>query len=70
MTNEHDAHMSLKQGAEQVEQDRIAARKAQIKHNEKIRKQRLNQELMSKLREVLTFIAIAIIAYTLYGVWL
>lgn len=65
MTNEHDAHMSLKQSKQQLEQDRIADRKAQIKHNEKIRKQNLNQALMCKLRQVLTFIAIALIAYTL-----
>lgn len=68
--NERQAHISMQQSVEQVEQDRIADRNAQVRLNEKMRKQNLNKAFIAKLREVLTFIAIALIAYTLYRVWL
>ena len=64
--NERQAHFAMMQSKEQVIQDGIAARNAQMRLNEQLRKERLNEELINKLRQVLTLVAIALVAYTLF----
>ena len=50
---------------EQVARDRIADRNAQTLLSEYLRKERVNSEFWNRVRQVLTLIAIAIVAYTL-----
>lgn len=64
--NERQAHMAMQQGKEQVARDRIAARNTQTLLSEQLRKERLNEAFIHKIRQVLTLIAIALIAYTLF----
>ena len=62
---ERQAHLYY-ENAEQVEKDRIADRKARTRLDEQLRKERVNSEFWNRVRQVLTFIAIAIVAYTLF----
>lgn len=64
--NERQAHFAMQQSKEQVARDRIADRNAQTLLSEQLRKERVNSEFWNRVRKVLTFIAIAIIAYTLF----
>ena len=64
--NERQAHFAMMQSKEQVIQDGIAARNAQMRLNEQLRKERVNSEFWNRVRQVLTVIAIALIAYTLF----
>ena len=66
--NERQAHFAMMQSKEQVIQDGIAARNAQMRLNEQLRKERLNEELINKLRQVLTLVAIALVAYALFHI--
>lgn len=66
--NERQAHFAMIQSKEQVARDRIAARNAQTRLENQLRKERLNEALVNKLRQVLTVIAIAIVAYTLFHI--
>lgn len=66
--NERQAHFAMQQSKEQVARDRIAARNAQTRLEEQLRKERLNEAFTHKLRQVLTLIAIAIVAYTLFHI--
>lgn len=66
--NERQAHFAMQQSKEQVARDRIAARNAQTRLDDQLRKERLNEALINKLRQVLTLIAIAIVAYTLFHI--
>lgn len=63
--NERQAHISMQQSKAQASQDALKARNAQTILDEQLRKQRLNEAFVNKIRQVLTIIAIAIIAYTL-----
>lgn len=63
--NERQAHISMQQSKAQAIQDTLKARNAQTILNEQLRKQRLNEAFVNKIRQILTIIAIAIIAYTL-----
>ena len=64
--NERQAHFAMMQSKEQVIQDGIAARNAQMRLDEQLRKERVNSEFWNRVRQVLTVIAIALIAYTLF----
>ena len=64
--NERQAHISMQQGKEQVARDRIAARNAQTLLSEQLHKERVNSEFWNRVRQVLTLIAIALVAYTLF----
>ena len=66
MKNEHQAHFAMQKSKEQVARDRIADRNARTRLDEQLRKERLNEAMLNKLRQVLTIIAIAIVAYTLF----
>lgn len=63
--NERQAHISMQQSKAQAIQDTLKARNAQTILNEQLRKQRLNEAFVNKIRQILTIIVIAIIAYTL-----
>ena len=64
--NERQAHFAMQQSKEQVARDRIADRNAQARLSEQLRKERVNNEFLNRVRQGLTFIAIAIVAYTLF----
>lgn len=66
MKNERQAHFAMQQSKEQVARDLIKARNAQTLLDEQLRKERLNSEFWNRVRQVLTVIAIALIAYTLF----
>ena len=66
MKNEHQAHFAMQQSKEQVARDRIADRNARTRLDEQLRKERVNSEFWNRVRQVLTVIAIALIAYTLF----
>ena len=63
--NERQAHISMQQSKEQVIRDGIRARNAQTRLDEQLRKERVNSEFWHRVRQALTVIAIAIVAYTL-----
>lgn len=62
---ERQAHLYYENAA-QVEKDRIADRNARTRLDEQLRKERVNNEFWNRVRQVLTVIAIALIAYTLF----
>lgn len=62
---ERQAHLYYEDAA-QVEKDRIADRNARTRIEEQLRKERVNSEFWNRVRQVLTVIAIALIAYTLF----
>ncbi len=62
---ERQAHLYYENAA-QVERDRIADRNARTRLDEQLRKERVNNEFWGRIRRVLTIIAIALIAYTLF----
>ena len=62
---ERQAHLYYENAA-QVEKDRIADRNARTRLDEQLRKERVNSEFWNRVRQVLTLIAIALIAYTLF----
>lgn len=62
---ERQAHLYYEDAA-QVERDRIADRNARTRLDEQLRKERVNSEFLNRVRQVLTVIAIAIVAYTLF----
>ena len=62
---ERQAHLYYENAA-QVEKDRIADRNARTRLDEQLRKERVNSEFWNRVRQVLTVIAIALIAYTLF----
>ena len=62
---ERQAHLYYENSA-QVEKDRIADRNARTRLDEQLRKERVNSEFWNRVRQVLTVIAIALIAYTLF----
>ena len=62
---ERQAHLYYENAA-QVEKDRIADRNARTRLDEQLRKERVNDEFWNRVRQVLTVIAIALIAYTLF----
>ena len=62
---ERQAHLYYEDAA-QVVRDRIADRKAQALLSEQLRKERVNSEFWNRVRQVLTVIAIALIAYALF----
>ena len=64
--NERQAHMAMQQSKEQVARDRIADRNARTRLDEQLRKERVNSEFWNRVRQVLTLIAILLIAYTLF----
>lgn len=64
--NERQAHFAMQQSKEQTIKDGIKARNAQMRLNEQLRKERLNEAFFNKVRQILTLIAIALIAYTLF----
>ena len=64
--NERQAHFAMQQSKEQVIKDGIKARNAQARLDEQLRKERVNNEFWNRVRQVLTVIAIALIAYTLF----
>lgn len=64
--NERQAHMAMQQSKEQVIKDGIKERNAQALLDEQLRKERVNSEFWHRVRQVLTVIAIALIAYTLF----
>lgn len=64
--NERQAHFAMQQSKEQVIKDGIRARNAQTRIEEQLRKERVNSEFWNRVRQVLTVIAIALIAYTLF----
>lgn len=64
--NERQAHISMQQSKEQNIKDGIKARNAQTLLSEQLHKERLNEAFIHKIRQVLTLIAIALIAYTLF----
>lgn len=64
--NERQAHFAMQQSKEQTTKDGIKARNAQMRLNEQLRKERLNEAFFNKVRQILTLIAIALIAYTLF----
>ena len=66
--NERQAHMAMKQSKEQVIKDGIKARNAQIRLNEQLHKQRVNSEFWSRVRQVLTVIAIAVVVCSLIDI--
>lgn len=61
---ERQAHLYY-EDASQVNKDRIADRNARTRLDEQLRKERVNSEFWNRVRQVLTLIAIAIVAYTL-----
>ena len=61
---ERQAHLYYEDAA-QVERDRIADRNARTRLDEQLRKERVNSEFWGRVRQILTVIAIALIAYTL-----
>lgn len=63
---ERQAHLYYENAA-QVEKDRIADRNARTRLDEQLRKERVNSEFWNRVRQVLTIIAIALIAYTLFN---
>ena len=63
--NERQAHISMQQSKEQAIRDGIRARNAQALLDEQLRKERVKDEFWSRIRQVLTVIAIAIVIYTL-----
>ena len=65
--NERQAHMAMQQSKEQVARDRIKARNAQALLSEQLRKERMNDIFWHRVRQVLTVIAMALIAYTLFN---
>ena len=66
MSSENRAYLSMSRSKESVIQDRIRERNAQSRLDAQLRKERLNEAMLNKLRQVLTIIAIAIVAYTLF----
>ena len=62
---ERQAHLYY-ENAEQVARDRIADRNARTRLYEQLRKERVNSEFWNRIRQVLTLIAILLIAYTLF----
>lgn len=64
--NERQAHFAMQQSKEQVIKDGIRARNAQAQLEEQLRKERVNSEFWNRVRQVLTLIAILLIAYTLF----
>lgn len=64
--NERQAHFAMQQSKEQVIKDGIKARNHQTRIEEQLRKERVNSEFWNRVRQVLTVIAIALIAYTLF----
>ena len=62
---ERQAHLYYENAA-QVEKDRIADLNARTRLDEQLRKERVNSEFWNRVRQVLTVIAIALIAYTLF----
>lgn len=62
---ERQAHLYY-ENAEQVNKDRIADRNARTRLDKQLRKERVNSEFLSRVRKVLTLIAIALVAYTLF----
>ena len=64
---ERQAHLYYENAA-QVEKDRIADRNARTRLDEQLRKERVNSEFWNRVRQVLTVIAIALIAYTLFHI--
>ena len=62
---ERQAHLYYEDAA-QVNKDRIADRNARARLDEQLRKERLNERFWNRVRQVLTLIAIALIAYTLF----
>ena len=62
---ERQTHLYYENAA-QVEKDRIADRNARTRLDEQLRKERVNSEFWNRVRQVLTVIAIALIAYTLF----
>lgn len=64
--NERQAHFAMQQSKEQNIKDRIKARNARTRLDEQLRKERVNSEFWNRVRQVLTVIAIALIAYTLF----
>ena len=62
---ERQAHLYYENAA-QVNKDRIADRNARARLDEQLRKERVNSEFWNRVRQVLTVIAIALIAYTLF----
>lgn len=65
MSSENRAYLSMARSKESVIQDRIRERNAQSRLDAQLRKERLNEAMLNKLRQVLTIIAIAIVAYAL-----
>lgn len=62
---ERQAHLYYEDAA-QVNKDRIADRNARTRLDEQLRKERVNSEFLSRVRKVLTLIAIALVVYTLF----
>ena len=62
---ERQAHLYYEDAA-QVNKDRIADRNARTRLDEQLRKERVNSEFWNRVRQVLTLIAILLIAYTLF----
>lgn len=63
--NERQAHFAMQQSKAQTIQDGIAARNAKARLDEQLRKQRKHDAFMHRVKQLLTLIAIAIVAYTL-----
>ena len=63
--NERQASMALEASKEQAIRDGIKERNAQILREELLRKQRLNEEFWRKIRQILMWAAVILIAYTL-----
>lgn len=64
--NERQAYFAMQQSKEDVARDRIAERKARKRLDEQLRKERINKAFWNRVRQVLTLIAIAIIAVNIY----
>ena len=63
--NERQASMALEASKEQAIRDGIKERNAQMLREELLRKQRLNEEFWRKIRQILMWAAVILIAYTL-----
>ena len=63
--NERQASMALEASKEQAIRDGIKERNAQMLREELLRKQRLNEEFWRKIRQILMWAAVVLIAYTL-----
>lgn len=66
MTNEYDAMQSLADSRVKARQDTLRERNQQTILSEQLERQRRHSEFVHRLMNVLTVIAIAIVAYTLF----